>query len=167
MPLFLDRLPFHRWIDATRSPPLPHWTVVLPVMLTDPHLATAPPVAGVQEWALDTGNRGEAFAWRHDLVRAGVDPDRFRLPQTMTVRTVSGQVVVPVRAATLWLVSNLPALQGTPQRLVLRRGLPFRDTTAPPDPQYQRPLIGLRALRTAGLRVEIDFAQDTISVWTP
>jgi hypothetical protein len=36
-----------------------------------------------------------------------------------------------------------------------------------PDPQFQRPLIGIRALRTAGLRLEIDFAADTVSVRTP
>jgi hypothetical protein len=36
-----------------------------------------------------------------------------------------------------------------------------------PDPEFQRPLIGIRALRSAGLRAEIDFRQDTISIWTP
>lgn len=167
MPLFLDRLPLHQWVDHTRSPPTPHWTVVLPVILTEPNLTAPPPVAGVREWALDTGNRGEAFAWRHHLLQAGVDPDKRRLPQPLTIRTVSGQVIVPVRAAHLWLVSNVPALRATPYRMVLHRGLPFHDVTAVPDPNLQRPLIGLRALRSAGLRVEIDFAADTVSVWVP
>jgi hypothetical protein len=36
-----------------------------------------------------------------------------------------------------------------------------------PDPQFQRPLIDIRALRSARLRVETDFASDTVSVWTP
>lgn len=36
-----------------------------------------------------------------------------------------------------------------------------------PDPQFQRPLIGIRALRSAGLKVEIDFFHDTVSVWIP
>ena len=45
--------------------------------------------------------------------------------------------------------------------------LPFQDTPTVPDPHWQRPLIGIRALRSAGLRVEIDFAHDTVSVWTP
>jgi hypothetical protein len=36
-----------------------------------------------------------------------------------------------------------------------------------PDPHFQRPLIGIRALRSARLRVEIDFDADTVSVWTP
>jgi hypothetical protein len=51
--------------------------------------------------------------------------------------------------------------------MVLHRGLPFRDVPTRPDPLLQRPLIGIRAMRAAGLRVEIDFASDTISVWTP
>jgi hypothetical protein len=36
-----------------------------------------------------------------------------------------------------------------------------------PDPHFQRPLIGIRAMRSAGLRIEIDFAADTLSAWTP
>ena len=39
----------------------------------------APPVAGVQDWVLDTGNRGEAFAWRYHLVQAGLDPDQAEI----------------------------------------------------------------------------------------
>jgi hypothetical protein len=66
-----------------------------------------------------------------------------------------------------WLVSNLPALQPTPYRITLHRGLPFHDVPTLPDPQLQRPLIGIRALRSARLRVEIDFDADTVSVWTP
>ena len=85
----------------------------------------------------------------------------------MTVQTVSGRVVVPVRDVDLWLVSNIPALQATPFRLVLHRGLAFLDSPALPDPEHQRPLVGIRAMRSAGLRVEIDFAADTVSVWTP
>jgi hypothetical protein len=166
MPLFIDRLPFHCWTDPTRTPPLSYWTVVLPVMVTEPSLTGPPPVAQVQEWALDTGNRGEAFAWRHHLLLASLDPDQGRLPQPMTIRTVTGKVTVPVRDVDLWLVSNLP-VPLPPYRIVLHRGLPFMDVPTVPDPQFQRPLIGIRAMRSAGLRVEIDFAHDTVSVWTP
>ncbi len=56
MPLFIDRLPFHRWIDPTRTPALTYWAVVLPVIVTEPALLTPPPVAGIQDWVLDTGN---------------------------------------------------------------------------------------------------------------
>jgi hypothetical protein len=85
----------------------------------------------------------------------------------MTIRTVAGKIVVPVRDVDLWLVSNLTAGAPPPQRIVLHRGLPFHDSPAIPDPHFQQPLIGVRALRSAGLRVEIDFARDTLSVWTP
>jgi hypothetical protein len=167
LPLFIDRLPFHVWIDSTRTPPLTYWTVVLPVIVAEPTLIAPPPVSQVQEWVLDSGNRGEAFAWRHHLVQAGIDPDQGRLPQSMTIRTITGRIIVPVRDVDLWLVSNLTVAPPPPYRLVLRRGLPFQDVPTPPDPYFQRPLIGIRALRTAKLRVEIDFDHDTISVWTP
>jgi hypothetical protein len=167
MPLFVDRLPFHSWTDPTRSPPLSYWTVVLPVMVTEPSLVTPPPVANIQEWALDTGNRGEAFAWRQHLLLAGIDPDRGRLPQHLTISTVAGKIVVPVRDVDLWLISNQVGAVPDPYRIVLRRGLPFRDISSLPDPEFQRPLIGIRALRSAGLKVEIDFAHDYVSVWTP
>jgi hypothetical protein len=41
------------------------------------------------------------------------------------------------------------------------------DVLTLPDPQFQRPLIGVKALRAAGLKAEIDSAHDTVSVWTP
>jgi hypothetical protein len=167
MPLFIDRLPFHCWTDLTRTPPLWYWTVVLPVIVAEPWLASPPATGAEQEWVLDTGNRGEAFAWRHHLVLANVDPDQGRLPLPMTIRSVTGSATVPVRDADLWLVSNLAGATPAAYRIVLHRGLPFHDSVSLPDPHFQRPLIGIRALRTAGLKVEIDFAGDTVSVWTP
>jgi len=167
MPLFIDQLPFDRWTDSTRTPPWSQWTIVLPIALTEPMLMNPPSVTSATEWALDTGNRGEAFAWRHHLIQAGLDPDQGRMPLPITIRTVAGRLTVPVRDADLWLVSNIPALRLIPYRMVLHRGLPFRDVPSRPDPHFQRPLIGIRALRAAGLKVEIDFANDTISVWTP
>lgn len=167
MPLFIDRLPFHRWVDATRTPPTEHWTIILPVVLAEPTLAAPPAGSVVREWAFDTGNRGEAFAWRHHIIQAGMDPDIGRMPVTLTARTVSGRLITALREAGLWLFSNVPALAGTPYRVPLLRGLAFNDVPNLPGPQYQRPLVGIRAMRTARLRVEMDFTADTISVWTP
>jgi hypothetical protein len=167
MSLFIDRLPFHCWTDLTRTPPLSYWTIVLPVVVAEPSLLGPPPMALVQDWVLDTGNRGEAFAWRHHLVQAGLDPDQGRLPQPMTISTVAGKTTVPVRDVDLWLVSNMSNSPPAPHRIVLHRGLPFHDSPTIPDPHFQRPLIGIRALRSAGLKVEIDFGHDTVTVWTP
>lgn len=136
-------------------------------MLTEPLLTTPPGVALVQFWVLDTGNRGEALAWRQHLLQAGINPDQRRLPLSMAIRTVTGKVSVPVRDVDLWLISHLQGPPLEPYRIVLRRGLPFQDTPTIPDPHFQCPLIGMRALRNAGLRVEIDFAHDSVSVWTP
>jgi len=167
MPLFIDRLPFQCWTDASRSPPLPYWNVVLPVVVSEPSLVSAPSGLLAQDWIMDTGNSGEAFAWRHHLTLAGINPDLGRMAKPMTIVTVAGKVTVPVRDVDLWLVSNLPGQPQAPYRIVLHRGLPFYDSSKVPDPHFQRPLIGIRALRSAGLRVDIDFARDTISVWTP
>lgn len=167
MPLFIDRYPFRTWTDATRTPPLTTRSVVLPILLTESRLVLPPAGVAVEDWVVDTGNRTEAFAWRHHLSTAGVNPDLRRLGSALTIRTVFGRQLVPVRDAELWLVSNIPALQSTPYRIPLHRGLPFRDVPQIPDPEFERPLLGMRALRTARLRVEIDFDADTISVWTP
>ncbi len=165
--LFIDRLPFRRWTDSTQSPPLTHWTIVVPVVLTDATILNPPATGAATDWVLDTGNRAEAFAWRQHLIDAGLDPDLDRMPLPIVIRTVMGRVTVPVRYASLWLVSNVPGLRANPYRMTLHRGLPFTDAASRPDPEFQRPLIGIRALRSAGLKVEIDFANDTISVWTP
>src|SRR5262245_51262450 len=114
-------------------------------------LAAPPPVSVIQEWALDTANRGEAFAWRQHLLIAGLDPEQERLPQPRIIQTVGGRISVPARQADLWLISNLPALQGAPYRIELLRGLPFRDVPRLPDPNLERPLIGIQALRSARL----------------
>ena len=167
MPLFIDRLPFHCWIDGTRTPPAPHWTIVVPIMLAEAHFLAPPAHTRSEDWVLDTGTRGDAFAWRHHLIQAGLDPSLLRSSHPVGIRTVAGIIHVPTRDAALWLVSNLPGQALPPYHIDLPRGLPFMDTPALPDPYYQRPLVGIRALRRAGLRIEIDFAHDTISVWTP
>lgn len=63
-------------------------------------------------------------------------------------------------------MSNIPSLRSAPLRLPLYRGLPFYDRT-PHRPESVYPLLGIRALRRARLRVEIDFGELTLSVWTP
>lgn len=168
VPLFLDRFPFHCWTDRTRTPPQEHWSAVLPVLLTEPGLAAPPANASPQLWVFDTGTRGEAFAWRQHLLGAGLDPDVDRLPSPVLITAaVGGKEALPVCAADLWLVSNLPAFQGAPWHLELLPGLPFRDLATLPDPEFHRPLVGMRALLRARLRAELDFAGKALSLWTP
>jgi hypothetical protein len=167
VPLFLDRVPLHTWTDQTKSPPKTYWSVVVPIIVTERGGPAPPANAPVQQWALDTANTGEAFAWRYHLLTAGLDPDTKRVAANITVTSSLGsKIIVPIRDAVLWLVSNIPARHGSPLRLALDQGIPFRDVPTIPDPYFQRPIIGIRALRKAGLKVEIDFAQDTLSLWT-
>src|SRR5262245_53402569 len=169
MPLFIDRLPFHSWTDRTRTPAQRHWSVVLSVFVTDRGLPAPAAGAVVQEWLLDTGSRGEGFAWRHHLVAAGLDPDVHQDPTRVAVTTAATgtKVTHPVRRANFWLVSNLPALQNSPLRMAIEPGIPFRDVPTLPDPNLHRLRSGLRVLRRAQLRIELDCAHDTVSIWTP
>jgi hypothetical protein len=145
MPLFIDHLPLHWWTDNTQSPPRTYWSVGLPVLVAEASLA-APTGVIEQQWYFDTGSLGEAFAWRHHLVVAGINPDQNRWPGSILVTSsVGGRTQVPVRQADLWLVSNVAAFQNAPYRLALERGIPFRNVPALPDPQFNRPLIGMRA----------------------
>ena len=72
-----------------RTPPLSHWTIVLTVVLTEPMLLKPPSVTTATDWVLDTGIRGEAFAWRHHLIQAGIDPDQGRLTDLIPPRALS------------------------------------------------------------------------------
>lgn len=168
MPLFIDRLPFHRWTDQTQKPPSTYWAVSLPGHLTEVGLSAPQVGAPILEWFLDTGHGAEAFAWRHHLALAGLDHRRRLAPGGVVLTSaMGGRILAPIREADLWLVSNVAAYRNRPVRLPLERGLPFRDVPVLPDPHYHRPLIGMRALRRAGLRVELDFVADVVSVWTP
>jgi hypothetical protein len=69
--------------------------------------------------------------------------------------------------ADLWLVSNLLPLRDKPFRLALDPGAAFRNVLQRPDPEFHRPLVGIRPLLRAGLTVTINFAGATVSVWVP
>jgi len=151
VPLFIDRLPFHYWIDRTRQPPQSHWSVVLPVFLTEV-AALAPPITAVaQDWAVDTANRGPAFAWRHHLLLAGLDPDRARRPSQVTITTALGsKATVPVRLASLWLISNVPAFQGMSASGVSRVPGPCFSPLLPPRRMLAGPDLHAAAPRFLG-----------------
>jgi hypothetical protein len=145
-----------------------HWSVVLPILVTECGLSVPPSHAAVQQWVFDSGNTGEAFAWRQHLLAVGLDSNVQRARGLIALTSaVGGKEYLPIRQADLWLVSNLAVFSGTPWRLPLQHGIPFRDVPTRPDPHYHRPLIGMRTLRRAGLKVELDFAHGSVSVWTP
>lgn len=98
---------------------------------------------------------------------AGLDPDTGRVASAWLRGSASvGGVRAPVPGADLWLVSNLS--HQSPFYLRLRGGVTFRDQrVAAPDPEFHRPLLGMRPLIRAGLKLEVDFAARTFSLWTP
>jgi hypothetical protein len=116
---------------------------------------------------VDTRFTWDAFAWRHHLVEAGLNPNQLRKSLVSLTPLGGAPQAFPVRSADLWLVSNIPALRSWPYRIALKSGIAFRDVGSLPNPQSNCPLLGMRALAAAGLRIEIDFRRQTVSAWVP
>jgi hypothetical protein len=163
--LLLDRLPFHVWTDNTRNPPVEHWSIRLPVALTETASAVPPPNTPTHDWVFDTGTNADAFAWRHHLESAGLDPDLNLVGFIKATSSLGASTQAPVRDAEVWLFSNVPNVPPFP--LELDEGIAFLDTKRIPDPQLHRPLLGMHVFLRAGLKVELDFAGRTISLWSP
>jgi hypothetical protein len=168
--LFLDRLPIHRWYYNTPTGGQAcQVSVSVPALPGDPDPACRPAEGLVpQRWVFDSGCTGEGFVWRRHLADAGLHPDRLHGPEA-TLRTANGTINVPVRKAVLWLVSNIPALQGCPYRLPLSPGIPFQNAAWPwaDPPDLRSPILGLRPLLRGGLKVEIDARGERVSLWVP
>ena len=137
------------------------------MLLSDPG-PQAGPFRPPQRWIFDTGCSGEGLAWRQHLEDGGLDTGIGRA-STTTMRTASGLLEVPVRKASIWLFSNIPAYRQTPYCIALNPGMPFRDADWPIShiPDHHAPIFGLRPLLRAGLRVYLDGQNDTLSVWVP
>lgn len=167
MPLFIDRLPLRETVVDYAGRRVVTWYPLLPVTLTEPDAAIPADDAPCRPWKFDSGNALDAVAWRFHLDQAGLAPSARLRSTTVRARAANDAVeLLPIRKACLWLVSNIPALRGRPLRLPLYRGLPFYDR-APRRPEVVFPLIGIRTLRRARLKVKIDFDGLTISVWAP
>jgi hypothetical protein len=166
--LFLHRLPLYRWVDPRDRTPISRWSVSLPIIAADPDRLAGPTIGSGPwpRWVFDSGYSGEAFGYRSHLEEVNLSPSRF-LIEPRSLRPAFGRsVAFPTRRLVLWLISNIPGENQHPYRIELNPGFSFHNTPAP-DPRYDRPLIGINALLRAHLRVQLDFAKETISVWTP
>jgi hypothetical protein len=166
MVLFIDRLPLYAWGPREASSGRRLVSVSVPVIVTNRRAAPRRG-ARAQRWAVDTRFTGEAFAWRHHLLEAGLDPDIRRAGPTLLTPLGGVPLEFPVRQADLWLVSNIPALRDTPYCIQLAKGIAFRNVPSLPNPESNCPLLGMRALERAGLKILMDFARGTVSVWVP
>lgn len=167
MRLLIDRLPFHRWIDRTRDPPRELWSIRLPVIVSNPG-SDAPPIdAKVQEWVFDVGFTAHAFAWRWHLEDAGVDLDLWDVPSNSSVRSSIDNRKEPVKICQVdvWLPQFPRRNDGRVERIETE--VLYRDRSTRPDPQFNRPLLGMRCFMPARAKVEIDFAAKTTSLWWP
>jgi hypothetical protein len=159
---FLNALPF--WPPGA-PPESESLAVLIPVIPTEPDYP--PPSATTRpfRWRLDTGCTSDGFISRSDLIEAGLNPNRPLLP-SRPIRTTSGEVVsTGQRSLDLWLVSNIPALRDTPFRIGTNPGLHVSTATRQVFSHF--PILGMRALRRAGLKILLDYRRATASVWVP
>jgi hypothetical protein len=167
--LFIDRLPLYSREILTAGRRRRVLYPLLPAVVSEPSLDAPPPDAPPRWWKFDTACAPDACAWRFHLESAGLypsPPDRLA-PQQITIRTANDTAEeLPTRRAAIWLVSNIPSLRRFPFPLDLRPGLPFYDRS-PRRTTDLYPLLGMGALHRARLRVQIDFAAETLSVRTP
>lgn len=166
MLLFIDRLPLCAWGPRDVFSGRRLLSVSVPVIATN-RRATPRRGARPQRWAVDTRFTGEAYAWRHHLLEAGLYPEVRRAGATFLTPLGDVPQEFPVRRADLWLVSNIPALRDTPYCIELARGIAFRNVQSLPNPESNCPLLGMWALERVGLKVLMDFAGGTVSVWVP
>jgi hypothetical protein len=144
-------------------------SALLPAILTEWDAPGPPRGVPPRWWKFDSGCAPDASAWRFHLESAGLDPSApARLdPELLSIRAANDAVEsLPIRKATVWLVSNIPALRDTPYPLHLSPGLSFYDR-APRRTADLYPLLGMRAFHRARLKVKLDFDAGTVSVWTP
>jgi hypothetical protein len=169
VPLFIDRLPLHSWEVSSPGWRWRAWSALLPAIVTEPDVEEPAGVAPPRLWKFDSACAPDALAWRFHLERAGLHPadpsPEYR--ERLTIRTSNDAVVsLPIRAATVWLVSNIPSLRHTPFRLPLFPGALVQDRS-PRRTTHLYPLLGMGAFRRARLKVKIDFDAGTLPVWTP
>src|SRR5262249_2118086 len=155
------RLPLYSWVPPGVLSDQRLLSVSLPLIVSNPGPRPSPR-ARPQRWALDTRFTGEAYAWRHHLREAGLDPRPLRSGSAFLAPVGGPPLEFPVRSADLWLVSNIPSLRGIPYRIRLNRGVAFRNVPSLPNPESNCPLLGMRALERSGLHVGIDFGTQTV-----
>jgi hypothetical protein len=169
VPLFLDNLSLHSWVDVAPTQPVRRWSVLLPAVLSPVEWGQfpRPDSASPAHWKFDTGCALDAYAWRDHLHEAGLRPDLNLVRSMDRAWSAFGhKEELPVRSAALWLFSNIPALRHRPFRLALYPGITFVDRDCP-QPQLFRPLIGLGAFLRAGVTIKVDPKRQTVSLWTP
>ncbi|HEX5270741.1 MAG TPA: hypothetical protein VFW33_09655 [Gemmataceae bacterium] len=169
MPLFIDRLPLQSWEVSSGRRRWRSWSALLPALVTETDEAESREEVSPRWWKFDSACAPDSLAWRFHLERAGLRPPdpspEFR--EEMTIRTATDAVAsLPIRVASVWLVSNIPALRQKPYRLAVYPGIPFVDRS-PRRTTHLYPLLGMGAFRRARLKVEIDGDAGTVSVWTP
>jgi hypothetical protein len=160
--LFLADIPF--WPHNAR-PELDALAVVIPIIPTAAN--RKPPKVDIRpfRWRFDSGCTSDGLIWRSDLLEAGLNPNR-PLVASSALRTPSGEVLSSERRKLdLWLVSNIPALRATPFRIRTSPGVHVASVHGPMTGHF--PILGMSALRRAGLKILLDYRRATASVWVP
>lgn len=105
---------------------------------------------------------------RWHLEDAGVDLGLWDVPSNSSVRSSIDNRKEPVKICQvdLWLPEFPRRNDGRVERIETE--VLYRDHSTRPDPQFNRPLLGVRCFMSARTKVEIDFAAKTTSLlWPP
>lgn len=155
-------------------------SVPLAIILAERGGDRPPSDAIAQEWYIDTGYQGDAFCSDIHLERVGLPPLANRVlgrKQKLwtSLNADQASIELPIRRAELWIVSNVDELADFPMRIELEPGNAVRErettshTAANPGPLHREPraIIGMKAFRRIGARLELRFDERAFSLFMP
>ena len=163
--LFIDREEFSVESDAS-DPRIQRVEICIKIGLTEPYAGAPPPLADARLFVIDTGS-DYSSVFLDDLIESGLP---VRGPGGGQVRMIlydGSEVVRRRRDVTLWLYSNLRDAAPSPLRIDLSGGVIILPTPAPNIARLLKPVLGMKPLLDAGVRVDLDFGARRFSIWAP
>ena len=169
--VILDRLPFFDYpmtaiLPSGEKVVIKSRQIIVWVAVTLPEIEKPPTPEERFPVVLDTGFN-DSFLIREQHLFAWTQIDSSQLP-TVSSLTVYGRRARVVDAA-LWLFRNVPGtrddlMSTTPDRVDVDNGIAICPTSFD---QPRLPLLGLRTLRVANLRLSLDGATATVTLEAP
>ncbi len=165
--MLFDQAAMHSWTDRTRAASREYWSVRVPVLISDPFLKSPPARQRRQFWTCDIGYTGAAYCLENHLREAGLDPAVWSFERTVANRSSlrPDKVHLPARQVRLWIPCDTSDKQTRYLMFDPHPGVVFGAPRKVLDPEFDRPLIGMKLLANSGLKIELDFVAKTFSIW--
>lgn len=163
--LFIENEPFSVEIYPG-APPIRQVEVRLRIALTKPTVLHAPPASAALPFVLDTA-ADYANVFPETLAAFGIPLEGPSGGYVRVILMDGSEVELPRRDVTLWLYSNIPALEHEPYRIELNGGVVVLPAPDPDIAAFVKPLLGMNPLVDAVLRLELNAQTRRFSVWVP